>query len=80
MKYYWIFINVTVFTNVNFGNLIMAAWAKGKISPDFYEVLEAVANTIPVSISFNWLNIIIKMTTFSMPIFYLLQVSAIMFS
>jgi len=73
MKYYWLFILVTSFVGVNITNSILAAMKVEQTSSLLYDIMKSAADTIPVSISFNWLNIIIKNTTFTMPFFYLLQ-------
>ena len=55
MKYYWLFILMTSFTGVNIANSIVAAMkAEQERSSLIYTVVKSVADTIPVSISFNW--------------------------
>ena len=54
MKYYWIFILMTSFTGVNITNSIVAAMKAEHTSSILYDIMKSAADTIPVSISFNW--------------------------
>ena len=54
MKYYWVFILVTSFTGVNIANSIVAALKAEQEDSWLCDIIKSVADTILVSISFNW--------------------------
>merc|ERR1712151_487659 len=78
-RYYWIFVWLTSFTGVTIANSILAAWQSNQLTPSLTALVKAIADTIPVSISFNWTNTIILRTTMTLPWLYLLQLNTFLF-
>lgn len=81
LQYYWWFMVLTAFSGQLLANMFLQGVNSGlKLGSEFRSVLRAIAETVPSTISADWLNWIIFRLLIILPLNYLLQVNTYLFS
>jgi hypothetical protein len=81
LQYYWWFMLITAFSGQLLANMFLQGLNSGlKLGSGFRSVLRDIAETIPSTISADWLNWIIFRLLIIFPLNYLLQVNTYLFS
>jgi hypothetical protein len=80
LQYYWWFMVLTAFSGQLLANMFLQGLSGLKLGSEFRSVLRAIAETVPSTISADWLNWIIFRLLIILPLNYLLQVNTYLFS
>jgi hypothetical protein len=81
IKYYWFFMLVTAFTGTSLATVVYeGVLASLDVGGTVKGVLRSVANTVPTTVSAQWMSWIIFRTGIVLPYNYLLQFNNFLFS
>lgn len=78
LRYYWYFMLCFAMIGQSIARMFTQAYQSGSVN--LYDILQTVARTIPVEVSFTWTNWIIQRGLVLTPTFYLLQVNCFVFA